>query len=91
MTAGLCQIKALANGDGVETSLRVVVAEDDVLLRESLASLFEDAGFDVVGQAATVTSCSRWSATRRPIWWWPTWDAAEPEDGCARRCQGDPQ
>jgi serine/threonine-protein kinase PknK len=51
MTAGLCQIKALAKGDGVETSLRVVVAEDDVLLREGLASLFEDAGFDVVGQA----------------------------------------
>ena len=38
-------------GHGVETSLRVVVAEDDVLLRAGLASLFDDAGFDVVGQA----------------------------------------
>jgi DNA-binding NarL/FixJ family response regulator len=37
--------------DDVVASLRVVVAEDDVLLREGLASLFERAGFDVVGQA----------------------------------------
>ena len=31
--------------------LRVVLAEDDVLLREGLASLLERAGFQVVGQA----------------------------------------
>jgi DNA-binding NarL/FixJ family response regulator len=31
--------------------VRVVVAEDDVLLREGLASLLERSGFDVVGQA----------------------------------------
>jgi DNA-binding NarL/FixJ family response regulator len=31
--------------------LRVVVAEDDVLLREGIASLLDGAGFDVVGQA----------------------------------------
>jgi DNA-binding NarL/FixJ family response regulator len=31
--------------------LRVVVAEDDVLLREGLASLLDGSGFDVVGQA----------------------------------------
>jgi DNA-binding NarL/FixJ family response regulator len=31
---------------------RVVVAEDDVLLREGIASLLARAGFDVVGQAA---------------------------------------
>jgi DNA-binding NarL/FixJ family response regulator len=37
--------------DDVVTPLRVVVAEHDVLLREGLASLLEDAGFDVVGQA----------------------------------------
>jgi DNA-binding NarL/FixJ family response regulator len=30
---------------------RVIVAEDDVLLREGLASLLERAGFEVVGQA----------------------------------------
>ena len=32
---------------------RVVVADDDVLLREGLASLLERSGFEVVGQAAT--------------------------------------
>jgi DNA-binding NarL/FixJ family response regulator len=32
------------------TSLRVVIAEDDVLLREGLASLLERTGFQVVGQ-----------------------------------------
>jgi DNA-binding NarL/FixJ family response regulator len=37
--------------DDAVTSLRVIVAEDDVLLREGLSSLFERAGFDVVGQA----------------------------------------
>ena len=35
----------------VMTPTRVVVAEDDVLLREGLASLLERSGFDVVGQA----------------------------------------
>ena len=35
----------------VPTKSRVVVAEDDVLLREGLASLLERSGFDVVGQA----------------------------------------
>jgi len=33
------------------TALRVVVAEDDVLLREGIASLLERTGFEVVGQA----------------------------------------
>jgi serine/threonine-protein kinase PknK len=35
----------------VATPVRVVVAEDDVLLREGLASLLDRSGFDVVGQA----------------------------------------
>jgi serine/threonine-protein kinase PknK len=34
---------------------RVVLAEDDVLLREGLASLLERASFDVVGQAGDAT------------------------------------
>jgi DNA-binding NarL/FixJ family response regulator len=33
------------------TALRVIVADDDVLLREGMASLLERSGFDVVGQA----------------------------------------
>jgi DNA-binding NarL/FixJ family response regulator len=32
-------------------SVRVVVADDDVLLREGLASLLDRSGFDIVGQA----------------------------------------
>jgi DNA-binding NarL/FixJ family response regulator len=40
------------NGDGrAVTGLRVVLGEDDVLLREGLASLLERSGYDVVGQA----------------------------------------
>jgi DNA-binding NarL/FixJ family response regulator len=35
------------------TTLRVVLAEDDILLREGLASLLERSGFEVVGQAAS--------------------------------------
>jgi DNA-binding NarL/FixJ family response regulator/class 3 adenylate cyclase len=34
-----------------KTSLRVVLAEDSVLLREGIARLLEDGGFEVVGQA----------------------------------------
>ena len=34
--------------------MRVVIAEDSVLLREGVARLLEDAGFEVVGQCATV-------------------------------------
>jgi DNA-binding NarL/FixJ family response regulator len=36
-------------------ALRVVVADDDVLLREGLASLLGRSGFDVVGQAGDAT------------------------------------
>jgi DNA-binding NarL/FixJ family response regulator len=35
----------------VPAGVRVVVADDDVLLREGLASLLDRSGFDVVGQA----------------------------------------
>jgi DNA-binding NarL/FixJ family response regulator len=34
---------------------RVVIADDDVLLREGLAGLLERSGFDVVGQGGTAT------------------------------------
>jgi DNA-binding NarL/FixJ family response regulator/class 3 adenylate cyclase len=35
------------------TRMRVVIAEDSVLLREGIARLLEEAGFEVVGQAGT--------------------------------------
>src|SRR6201986_4623777 len=38
-----------------EDRIRVALAEDDVLLREGLASLLERSGYDVVGQAADGT------------------------------------
>jgi DNA-binding NarL/FixJ family response regulator len=37
--------------DQAMTALRVILAEDDVLLREGLASLLQRSGFEVVGQA----------------------------------------
>lgn len=37
------------------SELRVVVADDDVLLREGLASLLDRSGFDVIAQAADAT------------------------------------
>jgi serine/threonine-protein kinase PknK len=37
------------------TATRVIVADDDVLLREGLASLLDRSGFDVVGQAGDGT------------------------------------
>jgi CheY-like chemotaxis protein len=42
--------KLRAGQKGV-TRVRVVVADDDLLLREGLASLLDRSGFDVVGQA----------------------------------------
>ena len=39
-----------AESDAVAAGLRVVVADDDTLLREGLASLLERSGFDIVGQ-----------------------------------------
>ena len=41
---------ATETGGAVATQLRVVVADDDVLLREGLASLLERSGFEIVGQ-----------------------------------------
>jgi DNA-binding NarL/FixJ family response regulator len=37
------------------TAVRVVVADDDVLLREGLSSLLDRSGFEVVGQAGDAT------------------------------------
>jgi DNA-binding NarL/FixJ family response regulator len=42
-------------GVSAMSGLRVVLAEDDILLREGLASLLERSGFEVVGQAGSGT------------------------------------
>jgi DNA-binding NarL/FixJ family response regulator len=45
---------------------RVVIADDDVLLREGLASLLERARFDVVGQSGDATELLELVRDRRP-------------------------
>src|SRR5215831_15786772 len=45
---------------------RVVVAEDDVLLREGIASLLSGAGFDVVGQAGDAESLAEVVSEQHP-------------------------
>jgi serine/threonine-protein kinase PknK len=37
--------------EGVQPTMRIVLAEDELLLREGMASLLERSGFEVVGQA----------------------------------------
>lgn len=46
--------------------MRVVIADDEVLLREGLARLLIEAGFDVVGKAATADDLLRQVARARP-------------------------
>jgi DNA-binding NarL/FixJ family response regulator/class 3 adenylate cyclase len=46
--------------------MRVVLAEDSVLLREGVARLLEDAGFDVVAQGGTAEDLLRHVAMHKP-------------------------
>ncbi len=46
--------------------MRVVIAEDSVLLREGIARLLEDAGHEVVGQAGDAVDLVRKVAAHRP-------------------------
>jgi DNA-binding NarL/FixJ family response regulator len=48
------------------TGHRVAIADDDVLLREGLASLLEGAGFDVVGQVGTASGLIALVREHRP-------------------------
>ena len=45
---------------------RVIVAEDDVLLREGVASVLQRSGFDVVGQAADASELLELARAHRP-------------------------
>ena len=54
-------------GDGpAMTRLRVLLGEDDVLLREGLASLLERSGYEVVGQAGDGTRLLALAREARP-------------------------
>jgi DNA-binding NarL/FixJ family response regulator len=46
--------------------VRVVIADDEVLLRQGLAALLAKAGFEVVGQAGDATELMRLVEARRP-------------------------
>ena len=48
------------------TPVRVVLADDSVLLREGIARLLEDAGFDVVAQSGNADDLMRHVAMHRP-------------------------
>jgi DNA-binding NarL/FixJ family response regulator/class 3 adenylate cyclase len=47
-------------------AVRAVLADDSVLLREGIARLLEDAGFDVVGQSGTADDLLRHVAMHKP-------------------------
>jgi len=46
--------------------VRVVIADDEVLLRDGLARLLEDAGFEVAGRCGDADALLRMIETRRP-------------------------
>src|ERR1700742_4145742 len=48
------------------TTRRVVVADDDVLLREGIAGLLERAGFEIAGQAGDAAELRRVVREQRP-------------------------
>ena len=49
-----------------EHAIRIVVADDDVLLREGLAGLLEQYGFEVVGKAGDASELLALVRTREP-------------------------
>ena len=51
---------------GFQVAVRVVIADDDVLLREGLASLLERSGFEVAGQAGDAVELLKLVQTHRP-------------------------
>jgi DNA-binding NarL/FixJ family response regulator len=53
-------------GRGQKDHLRVVIAEDSVLLREGIARLLEESGFEVVGQAGDAEDLLRKVGAHKP-------------------------
>jgi serine/threonine-protein kinase PknK len=56
MASGLNEVDGTSEGSGASGRTRVVLADDDVLLREGLASLLERSGYEVVGQCGDATT-----------------------------------
>jgi DNA-binding NarL/FixJ family response regulator len=57
---------AVEYGSHVSGAVRVVVGEDDVLMREGIVRALENAGFEVVGQAGEADSFLRKALAHRP-------------------------
>ena len=55
-----------ADGNGTAPRCRVVIAEDDVLLREGVASLLERSGFEIVGRTGDGRELMQIVRERRP-------------------------
>jgi DNA-binding NarL/FixJ family response regulator len=68
----MSRLSALAPGgaegyvDAVSVSVRVVLGEDDILLREGIARLLDEAGFEVVAQAGDADDLLRKTLAHRP-------------------------
>ena len=61
----VCAVVPAPEGSNM-SAVQVVVADDDVLLREGLASLLDRSGFEVVGQAADATELLAQVRDRKP-------------------------
>ena len=59
-------LPAAAAEEPVATAMRVVLADDSVLLREGVARLLEEAGFEVVAQSGTREDLLRHVAMHKP-------------------------
>jgi DNA-binding NarL/FixJ family response regulator len=70
--------------------VRVVIADDETLLREGLARLLEEAGFRVVGKAANAAELMRRVELTRPDVAVVDINAADTHGRRARRGRGDP-
>ena len=61
----MASVESRADG-ATPTRGRVIIADDDILLREGLASLLDRAGFEVVGQAADATELLELAREQKP-------------------------
>jgi DNA-binding NarL/FixJ family response regulator len=66
LSAGWAVLPGQRYARAMSASRRVVIAEDDVLLREGIARLLTEAGFDVVAQVGDADDLLRRSLAHRP-------------------------
>ena len=62
---------------------RIVVAEDEALIRLDLAEMLGEEGYEVVGQAATASRRSSWPRSCAPTW--SSWTSRCPSSTASRR------